>query len=149
MFVKYVFFCPSCAFTKSNYIAEEASGIGLYDEVSLKWSAIIENGWKHNRGFFQSQGDNFSYIVIRTPLHEKFNHVRICHTKRGQNGRSSLLLASCFWVSWARRSCECIVSLSCLVGMRQINCLRWSKSTAKRNAISKCSATLFPRVNVD
>ena len=33
---------------------------------------IKEYGRKHNRGFFQSQGDNFSYIVIRIPLRERF-----------------------------------------------------------------------------
>ena len=37
-----IFFCPSCVCTTSNYLAEEASRIGLYDEVSLKWSAMIE-----------------------------------------------------------------------------------------------------------
>ena len=141
-----IFFCPSCVCTTSNYLAEEASRIGLYDEVSLKWSAMIEiYGRKNSRGFYQSQGDNFSYVVIRTPLCQKFNHRRICHTKRGQNGRSSLLLASCFWVSWARRSCECIISLSCLVGI----CISRNQINRQKNAILKCSATLFPRLNVD
>ena len=53
-----------------------------------------------------------------------FNHVRICYTKRGQNGRGSLLLASCFWVAWTRRSFECIVCLSWFV-------FQGRKSTAK------------------
>ena len=142
-----LFFCPSCVFTTSNYLAEEASRIGLYDEVSLKWSAMIEYGRKHSRGFYQSQGDNFSYVVIRTPPCQKFNHRRICHTKQGQNGWSSLLLASCFWVSWARRSCECIISLSCLVGIcisrNQINCQKECNIEMFRYVIShtECGLT--------
>ena len=48
---------PSASFTCRTYIWKD-------------W--IIEYGQKHNRGFFQSQGENFSYVVIRTPLRERF-----------------------------------------------------------------------------
>ena len=48
---------PSASFTCRTYFWKD-------------W--IIEYGRKHNRGVFQSQGDNFSYIVIRTPLRERF-----------------------------------------------------------------------------
>ena len=84
-----------------------------------------------------------------------FNHVRICHTTRGQNGWSSLLLASYFCVSWARRSCECIICFFCLAGScisrKQINCqsiesLLRTTLSQHRNAILKSSTTLFPEL---
>ena len=134
---------PSASFTCSTYIWKD-------------W--IKEYGRKHNRGFFQSQGDNFLYVVIRTPLRERF--------------QSRTHLSHDTWSKWFKFSTFGLLFLSILsqkilwvyrlfvlpngicISRKQINCqsieslLRTTLSQHK-NAISKCSTTLFPRVNVD
>ena len=134
---------PSASFSCSTYIWKD-------------W--IKEYGRKHNRGFFQSQGDNFLYVVIRTPLRERF--------------QSRTHLSHDTWTKWFKFSTFGLLFLSILsqkilwvyrlfvlpngicISRKQINCqsieslLRTTLSQHK-NALSKCSTTLFPRVNVD
>ena len=76
---------PSASFTCSTYIWKD-------------W--IIEYGRKHNRGFFQSQGDNFLYVVIRTPLRERF--------------QSRTHLSHNMWSKWSKFSTFGLLFLSIL-----------------------------------
>ena len=76
---------PSASFTCRTYIWKD-------------W--IKEYGRKHNRGFFQSQGDTFSYVVIRTPLCERF--------------QSRTHLSHDMWSKWSKFSTFGLLFLSIL-----------------------------------